>query len=245
MELFKNYQREFDSNVSAITQKLGQLPNYLGERRKSFLREIETEFEAAKEALDNMKHVANTARGGETLKGTIKLQDREYERLLEDYKRAQLGTGRTAAPAPAADEWGVATADQRGRLISDRQKLAGTTDRVSATVRMANETEQIGRNTLVDMRKQREQLEKGDRQLDEVDDNVTGARRVLTIMKRRVITNKIILIFIILILLAAEGVVVWVRWIQPMIKTPGAPVSPAAPSAPVVPMAGPIAPKAF
>jgi polyferredoxin len=76
--------------------------------------------------------------------------------------------------------------------------------------------------------------------MDDIEDTTSKARKILSMMKRRVVTNKLVLIFIILILFAAICIVVWVRWIGPMIaRRQGAPAAPPMGPAPV---ALPVAP---
>jgi vesicle transport through interaction with t-SNAREs protein 1 len=50
--------------------------------------------------------------------------------------------------------------------------------------------------------------------LDEVDDHVRTSRTILTGMARRVATNKMILAFIILLLVAAIGSIIYLKWIK-------------------------------
>ena len=48
-------------------------------------------------------------------------------------------------------------------------------------------------------------------QLHEADDNIGRARRVLSVMSRRAMTNKLILVAIIMLLFASIGVVIYFK----------------------------------
>lgn len=92
--------------------------------------------------------------------------------------------------------------------------------------------------TMDELKRNREQLEKVDKNLDIIEEKTGMAQRVLSAMRRRVITNKLVLIFIILVLLAANMLIIYFTWIA---KKPNKTPSPT-PQAPTVPTE-PIPPK--
>jgi len=49
-------------------------------------------------------------------------------------------------------------------------------------------------------------------QVQDVDDNMRTTRTILLGMSRRAITNKVILVFIIFLLLASIGLVIYLKW---------------------------------
>jgi cell division protein FtsL len=49
-------------------------------------------------------------------------------------------------------------------------------------------------------------------QVQDVNDNMKTTRTILLGMSRRVITNKIILVLIILLLIASIGVIIYLKW---------------------------------
>jgi hypothetical protein len=48
--------------------------------------------------------------------------------------------------------------------------------------------------------------------MDEIDDNLGRARGILRAMARRVMTNKLILAFIVLLLVFAIVLIAWLKW---------------------------------
>ena len=67
---------------------------------------------------------------------------------------------------------------------------------------------------LQDLHRQRETIGHAHNTLHGVDDNIGRARRTLASMSRRVLTNKLVMIGIILLLLAAIVLVVYFKFIK-------------------------------
>jgi len=79
---------------------------------------------------------------------------------------------------------------------------------------IAQENERIGGSTLVELHRQRNVMEKGINDLEEIDSGVDRARKAITAMGRSIITNHLILIFIIVILGLSIGIIVYFKWIR-------------------------------
>jgi hypothetical protein len=111
------------------------------------------------------------------------MHERELETYREDFKRAQLGASfsREVKTPSQYSDWGVriaiteilvaidsllrlllqaAEADQRTRLLTDRDRLGQTSNRIADIHSMASETEKIGTDTLVDLKLQGEKLQR-------------------------------------------------------------------------------------
>ena len=72
----------------------------------------------------------------------------------------------------------------------------------------------LGVGILQDLHRQRETITHAHDTLHGVDDNISRARRTLASMSRRVLTNKLIMIGIILLLLASIILVVYYKFIK-------------------------------
>jgi len=215
-EEFGNYEREFELALSTIDKKSNLITTQSGEKRKEVIREGEDAIETAKEILGNMRDASRSRKGAYDNK--IKNYDREFQRIVSNFNSSRDTSGfvRTGNQGAMSfqEELESKEYDQKTRLLVGSERLQGARERLNDTRRLAHETEELGVDTLVDMKKQREQLEKARDRLDEVDSNVTRARQVLAAMSRRVVTNKLILLFIILILTAAIAIVVYFKWIR-------------------------------
>jgi len=107
--------------------------------------------------------------------------------------------------------------DVRSQILVGTQTLDESSERLVNTHRIAVETETIGENVLGEMNTQKQTLERARDNLSTIDDNVTKGRRILSSMSRRIATNKLILAFIILILLAANGLVIYFKWVRTLV----------------------------
>ena len=74
--------------------------------------------------------------------------------------------------------------------------------------------QELGVSILQDLHRQRETIVHAHDTLHGADDNISRARRTLASMSRRVLTNKLIMIGIILLLLGAIGLVVYYKFIK-------------------------------
>jgi len=104
--------------------------------------------------------------------------------------------------------------DTRGKLLVQNQRVDTTSDRLIRTQRTAEQSEQIGREVLGVLQDDREVLNRADKKVKNVNANMKEARGVMWKITMKMVTNKIILIFIILLLLASIGVVVYLKWIR-------------------------------
>jgi len=107
-----------------------------------------------------------------------------------------------------------ATRDHRDRQLLMNQKNDESTEKILRAQRTAENSEQIGREIMGALDEDRQVLERAKSKVAGVNEGVSTANKVLWGISARVITNKIILIFIILLLLASIGVIVYLKWGQ-------------------------------
>jgi len=112
------------------------------------------------------------------------------------------------------DDWNVRNLDQRTHLLRDHDRLNDMTGRLDNTRRVAYETEAIGVNILTDLDQQGQTLQGARDRVGDIDESLTRGRRILRAMSRRVITNKLILMFIVLLLLGANFFVIYFKWLR-------------------------------
>jgi len=103
-------------------------------------------------------------------------------------------------------------ADQRARLLYDNSRVDDHTTRLTRAHQTALQSEAIGHEIQGQLREDREKLERAYLKVQDVDDNMRTTRTILLGMSRRAITNKVILVFIIFLLLASIGLVIYLKW---------------------------------
>lgn len=129
------------------------------------------------------------------------------------------------------DEFQVANENYRNRLISSSRALERTNDSLARSQQLMEETEQIGIEVASDVKSQGEQLRSTRDRLQDANQQLSLSSRIIGRMSRRQITNRIILILVILIMLAVIGVILYFI-IKSLIPKPAPPAPAPSPPAP-------------
>lgn len=105
-------------------------------------------------------------------------------------------------------------AEHRQTLIASNAVLERSAQSVARSTAVATESEQIGTEVISALDGQRERLLRAKRRLSQTDEELDRTRRILFTMKRRVLTNKFVLILIILLELVIIGIIVYLRFFR-------------------------------
>ncbi|KAI9189022.1 t-SNARE VTI1 [Blastocladiella emersonii ATCC 22665] len=198
-ELFKDYEQDLVTLTTSLSAKLRDLGSgaLVGEQWKTLLRAAERELDEADEIVASMDNELFAL--PPPTRAKLQPKFRQYKSDQEKYRKEFLKltsspSAREAllGPAGAPANFDDAGADQRSRLLQGTERLQQTGDRLTNTHRIALETEQTGIETLEELRRQRQQLERARNTLRDVDGNVDRAGRTLRTMARRLSTNKLI-----------------------------------------------------
>lgn len=100
---------------------------------------------------------------------------------------------------------------QRQTLLEGREALERTSQSLARSEMAALETEAIGTNVINDLSQQRETLERSANRLENIDRMTSDSRRILNSMSRKVLTNKVVLILIIICEVATLGGVIYLK----------------------------------
>eukprot|EP00163_Fabomonas_tropica_P004730 TRINITY_DN1417_c0_g1_i1.p1 TRINITY_DN1417_c0_g1~~TRINITY_DN1417_c0_g1_i1.p1 ORF type:complete len:186 (-),score=42.66 TRINITY_DN1417_c0_g1_i1:227-784(-) len=138
------------------------------------------------------------------------------QRLKTDLRKATVAFAQADREAlfQGHDDYHVTSMDQRTRLLAATERLDDSTRRLDDTHSTVLQTEQLGVDILSTLHGQRQQLEGTRDNLRRADENIGRSGRILRSMARRVITNKIIIAFIILVLLASIMLIIYFKWIK-------------------------------
>ncbi|RMY20503.1 hypothetical protein D0867_03960 [Hortaea werneckii] len=206
-ELFSNYEAELKLIQADLSQKLDQIPDLQGEPRKAAISQADRALEEAKELLDSMRLEKQSIPQASKVK--VNQRFRNYETdidaakrqltTLRDDRQALFGKRYRDDPTNASSA-GDQQLEQRQQLLSGTDRLERSSGRLRESQRIALETEDIGRNTLADLGRQRETIEHTRGTLLESEGYTDRSNKTLRGMARRMATNKIITIAIITIL---------------------------------------------
>ncbi|KAL6063507.1 Vesicle transport through interaction with t-SNAREs 1B [Balamuthia mandrillaris] len=117
------------------------------------------------------------------------------------------------------DDLEAVTVAQRQRLLQGTDRLGDQGDRLQRAHMIALQNEEIGVEIHGSLLEQRETLERARDKTRAVNDNITQSRKIMQAMSRRVITNKLVLVFIIVILLASIMLIVYLKWGRPLMHS--------------------------
>jgi len=160
-ELFSSYEAELRLVQADLSQKLDQIPELQAEPRKAAIAQAERALEEAKELLDSMRLEKQNI--PQSSRQKVNSRFRNYETDVDGAKRKlaslkddrQALFGKRYTDNPGMDE----QLQQRQQLLGGTERLERSSGRLRESQRIALETEDLGRNTLADLSRQRETIE--------------------------------------------------------------------------------------
>ncbi|ORZ31995.1 hypothetical protein BCR44DRAFT_1371611, partial [Catenaria anguillulae PL171] len=194
-DLFKEYEQDLVTLTRALQSKLRDLSSgaVIGDQWKTLLRAAERELDEADEIVASMDNelFALPPPSRSKLQPKLRQYKSDQDKFRKEFvKLSASPSAREALLGPAGapskfDSSGGVDPDQRTRLLQGTERLQQTGERLTNAQRTALEAEQTGVDTLQELRRQREQLERARSTLRDVDSNVDRAGRTLRTMLRR------------------------------------------------------------
>ncbi|OWF38610.1 vesicle transport through interaction with t-SNAREs homolog 1B-like [Mizuhopecten yessoensis] len=210
-EKFESLEDDLTSIIDGLRERIEKkIPVYRGEEKKTAIRHAGRNLEEAEFVLQEMEEEAKVAPVPYRTQMLGKL--RNYRRDLE--QASKLLKKESGKPVGGSDNYGFdrddrIVASQRSKLMHGTQSLNRASESLARTQQVAAETDMIGVDTIDELGRQRESLVRTKGMLDETDGNLSKSRKILKSMATRVMTNKMILIVIILLELALLGGLVY------------------------------------
>lgn len=200
-ELFSSYEVEFRLVQADLIQKLDQIPELSGERRKAVVSQAKRALEEAQELLGQMRLEKQNIPSAARTKVNQRLRNYNTDvdgysqklRNLADDVSAPFGSRYSDNPSNAQQQ-------QREQLLAGTDRLDRSTQRLKASQQLAYETEAIGASTLADLQAQRETIQHTSDLLLESEGYVNRSVKTLRGMARSMATNRVITIAIITVL---------------------------------------------
>lgn len=189
-ELFSSYEADLKLIQADLSQKLDQVAEQPGnsEQRKAALSQAERSLDEAKEVLDSMRLEKQNI--PQAQKQKVNQRFRNYESDVDAAKRKLASLrdddrkalfGKRYTDNPDQDQ----QLEQRQQLLSGTDRLERSSGRLRESQRIALETEDIGRNTLADLSRQRETIEHTRSTLLESEGYTDRSNKTLKGMARR------------------------------------------------------------
>lgn len=203
-QAFENAADDFQDLHKAIENLIqNKLPRAQGESRKQLVTDINRRLDAAKMTINDMQKEVDRAPNNLRPKLNPKLRAYQSDlntlkRLLDsECSREQLMGGRSGQPDIAQDN--------RTKILRNTAAVDRSSAAIMRTEGLAAETEDIGNEITVELGQQREQLYRTRGMLDETDSALDKSRKHILNMARRAMTNKVLLIVIIIVELGILG----------------------------------------
>lgn len=219
-EQFEHYEFEFENITKSINKKINsQLPNFTGEQRKACQRQAQKEIERAEDLLQDMEMETRSAPPSYRTKMNVRVQGyrADIEKFRRDLTNASSGGGGSYqndrdALFSGGDSFEGQNYNQRSRLLDNEQTLGRTSDRISNAQRIGEESEAIGAGVLSELGSQRETIIRTGQKVSSTDANLGKSRRILNAMARRIMTNHLIMVLIIIVLMGILGLVIYLKF---------------------------------
>lgn len=219
-EQFESYELEFDNIARSIKRKINsQLPNFTGEQRKACIRQATKEIERAEDLLQEMEMESRSAPPAYRNKMNSRL--RGYQADVDGFHRDLSSAGSSAGGGGqnardqlmgGGDSYDGQRYDQRSRLLDNDQTLDRTSARITNAQRIGEESEAIGAGVLSELDSQRQTIMRTGGKVSNVDANLSKSRRILNAMSRRIMTNHLVMMLIILVLLGILGLSCYMKF---------------------------------
>jgi vesicle transport through interaction with t-SNAREs 1 len=213
-EMYSGAAQQVTKEVSALKAAEGDRPaqRAAGKRARAAIKE-------ATEALRHMDMEARQSGPSERAKmqDKVRMYRNDIGTLQKDLEREELVGERQEQynAQRARTQFGAVASDaQRAKLDATSGRLDKTTATLQTARSQLYETQDIAGGVMNDLGAQREQLLNAHGRVRETTQFTTDARSVLKQMGRRALTNKVILWFIILVLIAANGAVIYEKYIK-------------------------------
>jgi len=223
-ERYEELEDDFDIHIKEIENSvLKKLPKISGEVRKSELRNLEKIVEDADAELAQMFDEAQSAPG--TYRTTLMSRSRGYkaqlDKLKKEYNKALQSSGSSGGPSAGGrnELVGQSGSQNQSNILQNRMSeglasLDRGTQSLARSERIAQETDEIGVQIIGDLDEQRDTLVRTRDKLKETNADLSRSRRILATMGIKLMTNKLLLIVIIILELAIIGGIVYLKFIK-------------------------------
>lgn len=212
-DIFASCETDYNNISAAVSRRINsQIPNFSGEQKKEAIRAAQRELDEADEILEQMdmelKGLPSAVRA--KLSPRYNNFKTDLAKLKKDLARvSSTNRDRDELFAGGTSDYDSASMDQRQRLLAANARMEKSTQTLEQARSLAEQTVDVGANTLSTLQGQREQILRTRDLVSVADENVDKSSRVISGMQRRMATNKIITAVIVLVLLGIIGLIIY------------------------------------
>eukprot|EP01012_Entosiphon_sulcatum_P029834 TRINITY_DN3652_c0_g1_i1.p2 TRINITY_DN3652_c0_g1~~TRINITY_DN3652_c0_g1_i1.p2 ORF type:complete len:229 (-),score=69.36 TRINITY_DN3652_c0_g1_i1:96-782(-) len=222
---FASYEREYRDRSATITCATNELETLLGQARQHKILIIEEELLALGGDVRNMEVALQSAPEGnkQQLKTTIANYRSGLQQLQREFEKAKdlsrkrtdrqelLGSGNGNGNGGDGEELSPAARNGTAALLNTTRKIGQSGETIKNSMRLVEEMSALGDDTMGRLRRDREVIERSIATTRETATSVSRARRMLTMMQRRNVMNKLAMVGIIVLLIIAIVFVIYLK----------------------------------
>lgn len=229
-ELFETYEKEFCDLSGAITCDINDLQTMGSSKQK--VQELETKMSTLQEAIRNMELELASLPAAKKTQLTVRLRNFQANasNLKKEFEKAKVSVNRKELIGASGGVRFISAADEehRDRLQANTDRLAKQSDTLKNARRLVGEMEDLGEDTKGRLRSQREGMERTLNTVRETNQEMTRTRKILSLIQRRSLMNKVIIFAVIFVLILVLVLIIYFKWIAPLFasSTPAPPPPP-------------------
>eukprot|EP01105_Mastigella_eilhardi_P021044 TRINITY_DN5060_c0_g1_i1.p1 TRINITY_DN5060_c0_g1~~TRINITY_DN5060_c0_g1_i1.p1 ORF type:complete len:224 (-),score=87.27 TRINITY_DN5060_c0_g1_i1:151-822(-) len=215
-EKFLVVEQDLQRQLNRTKAKLKSADTASIEKRKQLIVSCEEDLEQLNKFVGQLESVARnyTQAVRNTVQPRVDNYNRELFKLRQEVLTALPESTSLMSRSPNYDS---IAADNQARIVDGTQRLEKTSSRMQDMQSVCQNTEEIGVSTLGELESQHNQLERISYGIDEVDDNVTRAKRVLNRIWRDLMTSMFVQAAIVIVLVLCILAVIFFKWCLPPI----------------------------
>ncbi|KAG4100023.1 hypothetical protein H8356DRAFT_1423236 [Neocallimastix lanati (nom. inval.)] len=199
--------------ISSIISR--NIYNVTGEKKKQLLNKAENYISEAEEIVNKMKKEASKENNIELDNKIKNAQNNiaKYKSLLAQEKTNQNVNERTQLLGNDSEtfDYNISDMDQRTRLLYGTQRLQDMNSRFENTLRISEEAEQAGINTLQMLLQQRQQILRTNDTLNQTHEEVGRSGRLLSQIQKSEKVMRLLLILLIVIILIIVAAAIYFK----------------------------------
>jgi Snare region anchored in the vesicle membrane C-terminus/Vesicle transport v-SNARE protein N-terminus len=204
MEIYRDHEKEFSKYLSLANKKLNQFMTE--EDSDGLLIEV-------KSCIDDAEKLINILEND--LRGMGGQESSQFKKRFDNSKENLQKLKNSYAPARDKKEKqnliGSQDRYKRDKMLSNNELVQQTGDILESTNRLAAETEVIGYTALNDLKGQRKVINNIGEKVNDVGINVTKANRVISVMNKRRIVMKLMMMATIVLLTIAFAICLYIK----------------------------------
>jgi len=221
MEVFRNYEENFNEVAQSLKQSINQLSSGVREGRTELIRRIEGDLESAKDLMESLKLGMMGVPPSQvaTTKAKVSNYDREYDRLYKEYRKVKIELDKQDLFAggtqdQAGSELRITIDDHDARLLESTEHLQNASNYAKQTRIILEDTQSVSIETLHQLQVQREQLEKNKKKIEGIDATLTSTGATMRRIFTKSILNKLAVAGIAIAIIVVIIILIWLRWLK-------------------------------